>query len=81
MRRCSDDESDPLDPKRLVVRCRVRLSHPTAKRLERFMRGELPWNETLTIVRHLLTGCPQCVAVTRELWPLGNRLNAVKPLH
>jgi Ni/Fe-hydrogenase subunit HybB-like protein len=42
---------------------------PSEERLERFMRGMLPRAEVAAIVRHLLTGCPFCLVVTRELWP------------
>lgn len=42
---------------------------PSEERLERFLRGMLPRAEAAAIVRHLLTGCPYCLAVTRELWP------------
>jgi hypothetical protein len=34
-------------------------------------RGELPRDEAREIVRHLLTGCPGCLQVTRRLWSLG----------
>ena len=47
-------------------------SHPAPERLEHFMRGTLPWAGTLGIVRHLLTGCSECVAVTRSFWKLGD---------
>lgn len=46
--------------------------HPDTQLLERFMRAELKSAERKAIVRHLLTGCPQCVAVTRRLWALGD---------
>ena len=42
---------------------------PSEERLERFMRGMLPRAEAAAVVRHLLTGCPYCLAVTRKLWP------------
>lgn len=45
--------------------------HPDVRVLERFMRSELQGRERRTIVRHLLTGCPECVAVTRQLWSFG----------
>jgi uncharacterized membrane protein len=41
--------------------------------LERFMRNELSRREVVPIVRHLLTGCTQCLQVTRPLWELGER--------
>lgn len=34
------------------------------------MRGELPLPERLPIVRHMLTGCAECLKVTRPLWEL-----------
>lgn len=48
-------------------------SHPAAADLARFIHGELKRPEARAIVRHMLTGCPQCVAVTRRLWSLGQR--------
>lgn len=48
-------------------------THPGEQELERFMRGELPRRELHAVVRHLLTGCPQCVQVTRRLWEFGDR--------
>lgn len=44
------------------------------------MRGELPRDEALAVVRHLLTGCPQCVVVTQRLWSFGKRRPALKAL-
>ncbi len=37
----------------------------------RFMRGELALAERREIVRHLLTGCVRCAALTRTAWSLG----------
>jgi hypothetical protein len=52
--------------------------HPRRSRLECFMRGGgLPGDEVQAIVRHLLTGCPLCLAVTRHLWNLGGRQPAL----
>jgi hypothetical protein len=48
-------------------------SHPPAEDLRRFMRGELERSEARELVRHLLTGCPQCLEVTSRLWDLGER--------
>jgi len=45
--------------------------HPTPGLLEAFMRSEVAAPDRLRIVRHLLSGCPQCVAVTRHVWSLG----------
>jgi hypothetical protein len=46
--------------------------HPDSRLLERFMRSELPEQERRVVVRHLLTGCPRCVSVTRQIWSLGD---------
>jgi hypothetical protein len=46
--------------------------HPDPLLLERFMRNETGAEESRRIVRHLLTGCERCVAVTRRLWCLGD---------
>lgn len=46
--------------------------HPTESDLERFLRGDLTRAENRRVVRHLLTGCPSCVAVTRAVWRLGD---------
>ncbi|MFY9824023.1 MAG: hypothetical protein WAM82_21775 [Thermoanaerobaculia bacterium] len=45
--------------------------HPDSQMLERFMRNEAGAQERRAVVLHLLTGCAQCVAVTRRLWRLG----------
>lgn len=48
--------------------------HPDSGILERFMRGELAGSdipEARKIVRHLLSGCPQCLEVTRRYWAFG----------
>jgi hypothetical protein len=47
--------------------------HPAREGLERLMRGELPREEALGVVRHLLTGCCTCVEVTRRFWSYGDR--------
>jgi hypothetical protein len=47
------------------------LSHPSVEELEGLMRGELKRLAVSVLVRHLLSGCPRCVAVTRRLWNLG----------
>ncbi len=46
-------------------------AHPNRAELETFMRGQMPSLEAPGIVRHLLTGCPVCLQVTRQLWKLG----------
>ncbi|HEX4965693.1 MAG TPA: hypothetical protein VF173_33085 [Thermoanaerobaculia bacterium] len=45
--------------------------HPDPQLLERFMRNQADSPERRTVVRHLLSGCVRCVAVTRRLWGLG----------
>jgi cell pole-organizing protein PopZ len=50
----------------------VRLAHPTPEQLRRFLLGELSQGLRQAIVRHLLTHCPQCLQVTREMWRLGS---------
>ncbi len=42
--------------------------HPHPGLLERFMRGDVRGAEKRQVVRHLLAGCPRCVAVTRRIW-------------
>ena len=42
--------------------------HPEPELLERFMRCELPRSEAPAVVRHLLTGCPRCLKVTRAAY-------------
>ncbi|HEV8578277.1 MAG TPA: hypothetical protein VGX68_04280 [Thermoanaerobaculia bacterium] len=48
-------------------------SHPDAEQLERFILGEQPRSEVAVVVRHMLTGCPLCLEVTRRLWSLADR--------
>ena len=50
--------------------------HSPEQDLTRFMRGELARAEMAGVVRHLLTGCPRCVEVTRQHW-LGDPLRAL----
>lgn len=44
--------------------------HPTPDLLLRFLAGDTSRTERRAIVRHLLTGCPECLAVTRPAWRL-----------
>jgi hypothetical protein len=43
-------------------------NHPNKALLERFMLGDLPRPAVARIVRHMLTGCTQCLEITRPLW-------------
>jgi hypothetical protein len=45
--------------------------HPEPADLQRFMRGESTFAERRAVVRHLMTGCPQCLQVTCSIWRLG----------
>jgi hypothetical protein len=53
--------------------------HPDSRLLERFMRNELQGQERRIVVRHLLTGCPRCVSVTRQIWSLADRRPGALP--
>lgn len=44
--------------------------HPREETLLRFLKGETSGAETREVVRHLLAGCRQCVAVTKPVWEL-----------
>jgi hypothetical protein len=46
-------------------------AHPDRALLQRFMRCETSPAELRAVVRHLLTQCPRCVQITRELWAIG----------
>lgn len=37
------------------------------------MRGEMPREEARAVVRHLLTGCQRCGAITQSCWQRGDR--------
>jgi len=45
--------------------------HPGREQLERFMLGELPAEETRTVLQHLLSDCERCHATTKALWDVG----------
>lgn len=44
--------------------------HPAEHELQTFMRGALPPPKAAPIVHHLLSGCTECLQVTRPLWEL-----------
>jgi hypothetical protein len=47
--------------------------HPAEDLLSRFLSGETTRAETREIVRHLLTGCPDCRAFTSAAWKAAAR--------
>ncbi len=57
------------------MKCR---DHPKPDLLLRFLRGEVSKTDRLEVVRHLLTGCPACVAVTRGAWHLPSRSSVIR---
>ncbi|HEV7515735.1 MAG TPA: hypothetical protein VGR07_05490 [Thermoanaerobaculia bacterium] len=44
--------------------------HPDRGLLEKFMHEDVAPPERRQVVRHLLTGCPLCVTVTRRIWEI-----------
>jgi hypothetical protein len=54
--------------------------HPSPEQLVRFLRGELGRSECRRIVRHLLTGCSTCVAVTAPIFHLAAALPPLQEL-
>lgn len=60
-------------------------SHPDPDELERFICEELERLEVRVVVRHLLTGCPQCVAVTSQFlireWKTASARNSAEVHH
>lgn len=48
----------------------TRAAHPPQELLLRFLRAETSGAESREVVRHLLTGCRECVAVTKPMWDL-----------
>lgn len=48
-------------------------AHLAERELESFLRGELNHAERRRVVRHLLAGCPECQAIGRSLWALGDQ--------
>ena len=52
--------------------------HPPRNDLELLMGGELPRSKAAGVIRHLLAGCPECLAVTAHLWRLGDRPPGLK---
>jgi hypothetical protein len=57
----------------------VAQKHPVPAELRRFLRGEASRAEARALVRHLLAGCAECVAVTRPLWQIAEHGPEVGP--
>ena len=53
--------------------------HPTPEVLEAFVLGHLCTMEMRDVARHLLTGCPECNAVTASLWEPADELDDPLP--
>jgi tetratricopeptide (TPR) repeat protein len=53
--------------------------HPDGGLLDRFMRDDVGAPDRRRVVRHLLTGCPSCVAVTRRIWEIAGRASPANP--
>ncbi len=56
-----------------MLRQAARRTHPGESDLERFLRGEMSNTERMRVVRHLLTGCRDCVAVVAPYWGIADR--------
>lgn len=58
--------------------------HPGEDLLLRFLRGNATRPESRAVVRHLLTGCRECLAVTRPVWGFADdrivKLRALRPV-
>lgn len=48
--------------------------HPSPDLLKQFVCSTVSVEERRRVVRHLLSGCPSCRKVTRELWLCGYKL-------
>jgi hypothetical protein len=61
------EELDRAEEGLKAVEAALDAPHPAPARLGRFVRGELSREENRALIRHLLTGCPECAAVLRPL--------------
>jgi hypothetical protein len=59
------------DGLRQVARWVRRGRHPSRETLERFVRGDLPAEDTARVLQHLLPGCERCREFTALLWNIG----------
>jgi len=56
-------------------------NHPGRALLLRFLQGRANRPETWAVVRHLLTGCPECGGFARRIWRFADRpLRSLDPL-
>jgi hypothetical protein len=55
------------------IETRPTRAHLAEHELLSFLRGELCCAARRRVVRHLLAGCPECRAIGRSLWALGDR--------
>ncbi|HVR99311.1 MAG TPA: tetratricopeptide repeat protein [Thermoanaerobaculia bacterium] len=46
-------------------------AHPAREELESFMLGDLPPQDTLKVLLHLLPGCARCQEITSAIWCIG----------
>jgi hypothetical protein len=46
----------------------MKLQHLDRHLLRDFLRGTLPREQTLFLVRHLLSGCPDCTSVASSVY-------------
>ena len=67
------EELDRAEEELNAVEAALQARHPAPAQLCSFVRGELSREENRALVRHLLTGCPQCRQVTARFWTLVKR--------
>ena len=52
--------------------------HPSADRLEQFMKGKVFGEESQKIVRHLMGVCPTCQEVARVHFPCDSKAGQIE---
>jgi hypothetical protein len=67
------EELDRAEEALNAVEAALQAPHPAPARLGSFVRGELSREENRALVRHLLTGCPQCRQVIARFRTFGKR--------
>jgi len=58
---------DDIEQGLKAVEAALQDPHPAPARLCSFLRGDLSGEDTRAVVRHLLTGCPDCSEALRPL--------------